>query len=411
MGAQMNALGLLTPIAWRNLWRNPRRTLITLAVVAVGVWSILAFDLMFRAWIEASRQEALRLLTGEGQIHAAGYLDDPGIARRFPPPGGTLKAALDGPAGGGWAPRLRVPAIVRSEYRTRAVTFVGVSAAAERRVSDLPGQILAGRYLAGPDDQGLVIGADLADKLKTRLGKRVIIMTQAADGALAERSFQVVGLFGHTRAAQDEFVFAGLPAAQAMTGAGEDLSEIAFDAAPGTDLQAYVARLRRSAPGLDVQAWTALAPLAYTMQSISGAYIGVWLTIVFVLMAIGVVNTLLMAVFERRREFGLLQALGMRPGQVLVQVLIESAWLIGLGVTIGVALAAATVAPFPHGIDINAFSRAAELSGSGGLLKPHFDLVQAGRLGLIVWVLGVVAAVWPAWTAARADPVSAMGSA
>jgi ABC-type antimicrobial peptide transport system permease subunit len=124
-----------------------------------------------------------------------------------------------------------------------------------------------------------------------------------------------------------------------------------------------------------------------------------------------VVNTLLMAVFERRREFGLLQALGMRPGQVLVQVLIESAWLIGLGVTIGVALAAATVAPFPHGIDINAFSRAAELSGSGGLLKPHFDLVQAGRLGLIVWVLGVVAAVWPAWTAARADPVSAMGSA
>jgi ABC-type lipoprotein release transport system permease subunit len=402
------ALSLLAPLAWRNLWRNPRRTLITLAVVVVGVWSVLMFDVMLKAWTVNSREEALRLLTGEGQIHASGYLDDPAIGRRMPTPTGPLAAALNGPSVSAWAPRVSVPAVIRSEYRVRPITLLGVSPAAERQVSDLPTQILSGRYLAGPDDVGLVVGADLAERLKTRLGRRVILMAQGADGRLAERGFTIVGLFGNTKGAQDAFVFTGLSTAQSMLGVGSDLSEISFDASPKGKLDVAVTALGRAAPDLDIRPWTALSPIAYLMESISSAYVAVWLMVVFVLMAIGVVNTQLMAVFERTREFGLLQALGMRPRLIVLQVLVESALLMGLGVLLGIAATLATLAPISGGIDMGAFAAAVELVGGGGRLYPVISPVDVVTLGFVLWVLGVIVTIWPARTASRTDPVVAL---
>jgi ABC-type lipoprotein release transport system permease subunit len=405
----MGRIALLAPMAWRNLWRNPRRTLITLAVVAVGLWSILAFRVVLNAWVESSRQEALRLLTGEGQIHAAGYLDDPSVTHRMPAPSLRLLAVLNSPAVAGWAPRIRVNAIVQSEYRTRAVTLVGVSPAAERKVSDLPGQMLAGRYLAHDDDAGIVIGRDLAGKLKTRLGKRVIVMVQAADGHLAEVGLPIVGLFGNTEPAQDEFIFVSLGEAQGTLGVGTDLSEIALDAS-GRNVNALVSALQQAAPELDVQSWTTLEPLAYTMETFSQSYVAIWLLVMFVLMAIGIVNTQLMAVFERTREFGLLQALGMRPQLVVALVMLESTLLVGLGVLAGVILMLLTLLPFAHGLDLGPLAASAEMYGASSILYPHLEAGHAALFSLIVWALGVATTVWPARAAARASPAVAMSA-
>jgi ABC-type lipoprotein release transport system permease subunit len=363
---------------------------------------------MLRAFADSSREGALRTLTGEGQIHAAGYLDDPGIAHRFAAPSGPLLAVLNGPAVGAWSARIRLPAVAQSEYRTRPVTLVGVDPAEERKVSDLPGEVTQGRYLAGSDDTGVVIGRDLATRLKTSLGRRIILMSQAADGHLAEQAFVVVGVFKSQAAVEDEFVFTGRTPVRTALGLGDDISEIAFDAAPKTPIGVAVAALRRAGAPLEVKSWMELSPLAYTIEQISGAYVGVWLMIMFVLMAIGIVNTQLMAVFERTREFGLLQALGMRPGQIVLQVSVESATLIAIGVLAGVGMMLATLLPFAGGFDLGFLAPGAEMAGVGGVLYPKLNPGGAMALCLIVWVMGVLAALWPARTAARTQPVVAM---
>ncbi len=404
----IRALALLAPLSWRNLWRNPRRTLITLVVVAVGVWSILTFDVMLKAFATGSRETSLRLLTGEGQIHATGYLDDPNVTHRMKTPDGALLRTLNGPLVGAWAARVRVPAIIQSEYRTRAITLLGVSPAAERTVSNLPSQVSVGRYLSGGDDTGVVIGRDLAERLKTRIGKRVIIMAQAADGHLEESSFTIVGLFDGMKSTQDEFTFVGRRTAQSMLGVGDDVSEIAIFAAPKAPLDGVVSALRRAAPSLDIQTWMTLSPLAYTIETFSQSYTAIWLMIMFVLMAIGIVNTQLMAVFERTREFGLLQALGMRPGMIVLQVTLESALLIAIGVLAGIVLMLLTVVPFLGGLDLGGLAAGVEMAGLDHILYPRLSPADVIRLSLIVWVLGIGAALWPARTAAKAHPVVAM---
>lgn len=401
-------LRLLLPLAWRNLWRNPRRTVITVLVVSVGLWSILVFAVLLSAWSDSSRDTTLKLMTGEGQIHHMGYRDDPTVAHRMAPPAGALAKILASPAVTGFAPRVRISAIVQSEYKTLPMTLAGVVPADERRLSVIPTDIAVGHYLDGPRDTGIVLGRNLAKRLKTRVGKRVVVMAQDKNGKLAERAFRVVGLFTANQQTEDEFAFTGIETAQAFTGIGQDISEIVFDAASDETLPSLLANLRKAAPGLDIQSWKTLAPMAYAVSTFFNEFVMMWLWVMFALMAIGIVNTQLMAVFERTREFGLLQALGMRPRLVLFDVALESGLLIGIGVLFGIVLAAISVHAFPEGIDLGFLGRGAELVGAGRILYPRVNAPDFVLYSTIVWGLGVIAALWPARRASKVSPVEAM---
>jgi ABC-type lipoprotein release transport system permease subunit len=406
----MRVLAILFPFAWRNLWRNKRRTLITLLVVVVGVWSILAFNSIVRAWADSTLTGSLKNMTAEAQIHAPGYLDDPDIGHSFPAPSGELEAQLSSAMIAAWAPRVRTPAIVQSEYETLPVTLVGVLPQSEAGVSFIAGAVVQGEQLRDGNDDGVLLGRHLAERLRTRVGKRIVILANDATGKLEERGARVKGIFSALRGMEDGFMFTGLHPAQRFLHAQGRLSEIALMTAPQTPLAAVVQRLRDAAPQLDVKDWAQLQPITKGIHDLTEGFIYIWLWVMFVLIAIGVVNTQFMAVFERTREFGLLQALGFRPGWVVLEVMLEAVQIIGVGVFAGALAAYLTVRALEDGITLGVLSAGADFLGTERVLYPRLDSTEFVITIVVIWGLGVLTALWPARRAVRVDAIEAMRS-
>lgn len=404
----MGAFGTLAPLAWRNVWRNPRRTVITLIVVSVGLWSILFFNALLNGWIQSSKDAALKLLTQDGQIHAVGFMDDPNVELLMKPPSGALLDALNGDVIEDWSMRISVPGVVQSEYKTLPVTFMGVDPMVEQRISTIPGDVDRGRYLESVDDDGIILGKHLVERLKTDLGRRVIILSQNVDGTMSEWSFDVVGVFDSDQGIEDFYIFTGLNTSRDFLGLQDEISQVVVTLPDYAELNPSIDVLKEAAPDLDVRSWKELNLFLAMTDDFMGVYIFVWLGIVFSMMAIGIVNTQLMAVFERTQEFGLLRALGMKPRRVLLMVSIESALLIGVGVIVGILLAILSIWALQDGIDLTAYARAMEMVQAGSIIYVDYHPDGIVRFSLIIWLLGIFVALWPARRASKCSPQEAM---
>jgi ABC-type lipoprotein release transport system permease subunit len=400
---------LLFRLARRSVVRNSRRTLIILVAISVALWAMIAFAALTRGWTDDVVHNAIFTLTGHLQIHAPGYRDDPSVDHTMAAPSGALARLLDAPEVAAWDARVRVPAVVMSAHDTAGVILVGIDPAAERGLSFIAGAVHEGRNLASPDDEGVVIGRALAERLGTGVGKRIVVMSQAADHSVADRGFRVVGLFtGDREATELSYVFVGRSVAAAMLGLGTRVSEVAVMLHDRSRLSSFVARLRAAAPGLDVEPWTVLEPMAQAIVSLAQGWIWMFFAVMVVAMAFGLVNTMLMAVLERTREFGMLQALGMRPRLILGQVLLESCLVLAAGAAVGLGLAAATLALVHGGIDLSFLAQGAEMWGMGKVIYPAAALGDVlGAVGLVV-VLGLASSLYPAWRASRRVPVEAI---
>ncbi len=400
---------LLGTLAWRNLWRHKRRTIMILFALALGIWSMVVIAAISRGSMEQQLNKAILNLTGHVQLHAPGYRDDPVIDHRFPPPSGELRIALDDPGITAWASRVRVPAVVVSERESAGVTLVGIDPERERGLSFVPEAVRDGRYLESVDDAGLVLGRKLADKLETGVGRRVVLMSQDPKNKVADRGFRVVGIFDtQPRQMEEAYVFAGRATAQKMLKMGDSVNEIALVTPDRERLDPLRARLTAAAPGLDVAPWKEVEPLLVLTQEIGDVILIIWYVIVFAAMSFGLINTLLMAVFERTREFGLFQALGMPPRFILGQVLVESLVLLGLALLLGNFAAAATIASLMGGIDLTAVAEGMELVGVAPVIYPAWRESDLAIANLFVLVLGLAASLYPAWLASRHVPVEAI---
>lgn len=399
---------LLLTLAWRNLWRHRRRTLVMLFALVLGVWSMIVMAALIRGSMEQHVKKEILNLTGHIQVHTPAYRNDPAIEHRFAIPP-ALAATLHDKALVAASARVRVPAAVSSERESAGVVLVGIDPQREPGLSFIAAAVTAGRYLSSPDDPGLLLGRKLAEQLETALGRRVVLMSQDADNQIADRGFRVVGIFdADPQAMETGYLFIGLEVAQEMLKIGSEVSEVAAMTPDRMRLDTALTKMAAAAPGLEVAPWTEVQPLLVLTENVNNVVLLIWFAVVFAAMAFGLVNTLLMAVFERTREFGLFQALGMPPRFILGQVLVESLILLGIALALGNLVSWASVAGLKDGIDLSMFAEGFEMVGMSPVIYPALAAGDVGAANVIVVVLGVLASLYPAWRAARYVPVEAI---
>ena len=411
----------LLQMAWCNLWRNPRRTLITMAAIALGYAMLLLFACLLEGLRLQMIENGTRLGLSHIQVHAPGYYPDRSIYQTLGGQGGAdvsglLAAVASNPRVRAASPRVYGYSLVSHVHHSAGAEILGVVPGQEQRISALHTRMVRGGYLSEQMPKGIVVGEKLANSIDATVGSELILMTQAVDGSIGNDLYTVVGIFRTGLEAIDRgLVVMALSSLQELLsltpGRIHEIGVTVSGAAEATVVAAALeAHLGKTLP-VRVRAWPELSPELAEYVRLSRSNIAILFFIVFLVAVIGVMNTMLMAVFERTRELGMLMALGMRPIQVIGLILAEAGGLAGASLVLGGAMGTPLLWYLQvHGLDLRSFM--GEVSMVGVVVDPIWygrqDLAAYGRAALGLAVTALVSALYPALRAARFRPVEAI---
>jgi ABC-type lipoprotein release transport system permease subunit len=317
---------VLAALAWRNLWRRPQRTILSLVSITL-VTALLVFMLSFQAGVYSTMKETtLRIFDGYAQIQPSGYADDPTLERAIDGPEGLARKAerLDGVTAA--SPRVNAFAVLANGPRSYGAAVVGVDPAREAKISSISKAITRGRYLARGDTDAAILGELLARNLAVGVGGAVTVLGSARDGSVAADVLRVVGIYRSGIPELDRSILE-MPLARAeetfgMEGAANTIV-LGGPTLIGLNRALPALRAIGAHSGVTVRDWAALEPALSESIDLKYAISMMFYATLVVVVAFIILNTLMMSVLERTREFGVLLALGMRPGQLGAMVWIE----------------------------------------------------------------------------------------
>ncbi len=408
-------------MAWRNIWRNPRRTILTISAIAFAAL-LLVFMLSFQfGSYEAMINSSVNIQTGHLQVQAKGYQEKQDINLIVPDPaeiGGILEKIDDVKA---FTFRAQAFSLVSSGKRTYGVAVIGVDPSKEAMVSSLKTSVRQGEYFSGKDNGGghgqALVGRLLAKNLHAGTGDELTVIGQGRDGSIAATVVTVKGIYS---SGMDEFdrnsIHIPLKLFQdtySMHGAVNRVVVVAKSLGRVAKIKNTLVRQLKHGKTenrLKVLDWQQLMPglrQAIEMDLVSGI---IYYLILILVVAFSILNTFLMAIFERTKEFGVLMAIGTTPGRLMKLMLIESMSMTMIGIVSGIFLGCMITLYFQvHGIDISGSSEILSQFGISGRLYPKLSLLSALTGPAAVCMITFFSALYPALKIRGLRPVEAMG--
>ena len=420
----MTSVLLLVKIGWRNLWRNPRGTLLTALALGLGLALLLISLGLLDGGHEQMVADGVRLGTGHVVIQSKGFQDSGSQELLLPASAVSTVEKLLSSAPmkllvRGVSPRLVATGLLSSAANTTGVRIIGVIPRQERTVSLIPRRIIAGTYLDDDKPSGVVIGSELARKLEVKVGSKVVLMTQpvrqpgtvarnGAGGDMQSTLLRVSGIFRTGLQAVDtNIIHLPLPVAQTLLELpGQQVTQIILILGRDGDSPLVAKAVRKQLTGapVEVLTWRESMPMLAQILRLDHAFNYIMNGVILATVGLGILNTILMRVLERRYEFGVCKALGLRPLQLAVMIVGESLALTAMSITLGLLLGLSVQHYFATaGLDLRWVLRPS--------LNPAlvFDPILYSRLSLdrIVWsvcvvfMMATILSFYPAFKAAR----------
>jgi ABC-type lipoprotein release transport system permease subunit len=403
---------MIFKISFKNVWRNKVRSLIVISSVTLGLAGGIFTVSIITGMVEQKIRTGINNEVSHIQVHNPEFLKNYESQYSIPHADSIAGIISKMPGVKAVCGRARITGMAASPNSVTGVQIVGVDPLQEKKVSNLYTTILDtnGGYFTGNRKNQIVIGRKLADKLKVRLRSKIVLRFQNIDGDLTEAAFSVNGIFQTSNTVFDETnVFVKKSDLDLLTGGDNGIQEIAIMLDNIEKIPVAEAALKAKFPFLDIQNWMEIRPDMGMVTSAIAIEVYIILGIILFALAFGIVNTMLMIVFERTRELGMLMAVGMSKSRVFRMIMLETIFLTVIGGIIGMVLSTALVGFFhQRGIDLSSVSKGLGAYGFDPKIYPFIKRDLYINLTLMIFCTAILAAIMPARKALKLKPVEAI---
>ncbi len=408
---------MLISLAWKNIWRNKKRSIIILIAIALGLWAgLFASSVMFGAWDSAISSAIDRELS-DLQIHSPLFVKEKLINNTIPHPDKIYNILKNNKEISSFSERVVIEGMASSPTSSVGVEIMGIDPEKEKSVTSVSSKLIAGNYL-NEDLSGsrqevrnpILVGEELAKKLGLKLKSKMVLSFQAPDGSILYAAFRIDGIFKTQSSTFDKStVFVRRDNLYNILGVAPFIHEIAIRLKNPQNLEAATNELKKDLPGLSVQDWKKIAPELDVTYELLVIELYVFLAIILLALLFGVTNTMLMSVIDRIRELGVLLAVGMKRARIFLMIIYETIMLSLCGGILGMILGSLTILYFSDkGINLSAFSAAYSAYGISTELYPALPISFYPILTVMIIFTAIFAAVYPAVKAIKLRPAEAI---
>lgn len=400
---------MLIALAWKNIWRNKKRSTIIILAAAFGLWGGIYSSAIWMGMAESMVEMSIDRDLGHIQIHNKGFLDNININNYIENPDDIVNSLKENPLIEIISKRVLFEGMAASPTSSMGIQIVGVDTTTESQISSINENIIAGSYFGTNKRNEILVGKKLAERLKLKLKSKLVISFQSVNGDIHYEACRIVGIFKTAATLFDQgHIFIKQSDLQRIL--GKNIShEIVIRTVTAKDMFSVYDEVVLDYPDLDIKSWRQLAPeLAYT-SSVMEIFTYFFVGIILFALLFGIINTMLMSVLDRTKELGMLLSIGMAKLKVFSLILLETVFLSITGGIVGLLISFSTIAySYNTGLDFSYLSESLGSFGASTMIYPFLPLHMYIILFIMIMFTAIIAAIMPAVKAIKLRPAEAI---